>query len=114
MVGYIGETIGWHYGFGLAGIGMALGQLTYWYGQKYLTHVGNLVIDERDESEKTGDNLISSTPFITIDQNPSKKKLDKRKGRGNLKCRNGKKRKKGAGGKVGSAEKRSNCAQPLL
>ena len=60
LVGYIGETIGWHYGFGLAGIGMALGQLTYWYGQKYLTHVGNLVIDERDESEKVDGNLIAS------------------------------------------------------
>jgi POT family proton-dependent oligopeptide transporter len=60
LVGYIGETIGWHYGFGLAGIGMAIGQLTYWYGQRYLIHVGNLVIDERDESEKTDGNLISS------------------------------------------------------
>ena len=60
LVGYIGETIGWHYGFGLAGIGMAFGQLTYWHGQRYLTHVGNLVIDERDESEKTDSNLISS------------------------------------------------------
>ena len=60
LVGYIGETIGWHYGFGLAGIGMALGQLTYWYGQRYLTHVGNLVIDERDESEKVDGNLIAS------------------------------------------------------
>ena len=60
IVGYIGETIGWHYGFGLAGIGMAIGQLTYWYGQRYLTHVGNLVIDERDESEKTDGNLIFS------------------------------------------------------
>jgi len=60
LVGYIGETIGWHYGFGLAGIGMALGQLTYWYGQRYLTHVGNLVIDERDESEKVDGNLITS------------------------------------------------------
>ena len=60
LVGYIGETIGWHYGFGLAGIGMAMGQLTYWYGQRYLTHVGNLVIDERDESEKMDGNLISS------------------------------------------------------
>jgi len=60
LVGYIGETIGWHYGFGLAGIGMAIGQLTYWYGQRYLTHVGNLVVDERDESEKTDGNLISS------------------------------------------------------
>jgi len=60
IVGYIGETIGWHYGFGLAGIGMAIGQLTYWYGQRYLTHVGNIVIDERDESEKTDGNLIFS------------------------------------------------------
>ncbi len=60
LVGYIGETIGWHYGFGLAGIGMALGQLTYWYGQRYLTHVGNLVVDERDESEKVDGNLIAS------------------------------------------------------
>lgn len=52
IVGYVGENIGWHYGFGLAGIGMALGQLTYWYGQKYLNHVGNLVVDDREESEK--------------------------------------------------------------
>lgn len=41
-VGFVGETYGWHYGFGMAGIGMALGQLIYMYGQKYLTDVGNL------------------------------------------------------------------------
>ena len=28
--GYVGETINWHYGFGLAGIGMALGLLVFW------------------------------------------------------------------------------------
>lgn len=28
--GYVGETINWHYGFGLAGIGMALGVLVFW------------------------------------------------------------------------------------
>ena len=60
-VGYVGENIGWHFGFGLAGIGMALGQLTYWYGQQYLKHVGNLVVDERSLDEK-GDtqNLLIS------------------------------------------------------
>jgi dipeptide/tripeptide permease len=41
LVGYIGEVYGWHYGFGLAGIGMLLGQLVFIWGQKYLTHVGN-------------------------------------------------------------------------
>ncbi|WP_179948692.1 peptide MFS transporter [Flavobacterium sediminis] len=41
VVGYVGENIGWHYGFGLAGIGMLLGQIIYMLGQKNLTHVGN-------------------------------------------------------------------------
>ena len=60
-VGYVGENIGWHWGFGMAGIGMALGQLTYWYGQKYLRHVGNLVVDERSEEEKKeSKNLLAS------------------------------------------------------
>ena len=43
LVGYVGEVINWHYGFGLAGIGMALGQIVYLWGQKYLTAVGNFV-----------------------------------------------------------------------
>ena len=60
VVGYVGENIGWHYGFGLAGIGMALGQLTYWFGQRHLKHVGNLVVDTRDESEKESSNLLVS------------------------------------------------------
>ena len=60
IVGYVGQNIGWHYGFGLAGIGMAIGQLTYWYGQRFLENVGNLVIDERDESKKLKSNVISS------------------------------------------------------
>jgi len=49
LVGYVGENIGWHYGFGLAGIGMAVGQLTYFFGQKYLTSVGNIVETKEGE-----------------------------------------------------------------
>ncbi|MCW8979894.1 MULTISPECIES: peptide MFS transporter [Altibacter] len=41
IVGYVGEVHGWHYGFGLAGIGMALGLIQYLVGQKHLKHVGN-------------------------------------------------------------------------
>ena len=52
IVGYVGEEYGWHYGFGLAGIGMALGQIIYMLGQKHLRHVGNLVVDTRTEEEK--------------------------------------------------------------
>ncbi len=43
IVGYVGENIGWHYGFGLAGIAMALGLIVYVWGQKYLLNVGNLL-----------------------------------------------------------------------
>src|SRR5690606_12319915 len=40
IVGYVGEKIGWHYGFGLAGIGMLVGLLVYIFGQKHLIGVG--------------------------------------------------------------------------
>ncbi len=40
VVGGVGELYGWHYGFGLAGIGMLLGVSVFLYGQKYLKHVG--------------------------------------------------------------------------
>lgn len=46
IVGYVGEKIGWHYGFGLAGIGMALGMGVYLWGQKYLKGVGEFIGDE--------------------------------------------------------------------
>ena len=36
IVGYVGENYGWHYGFGLAGIGMAAGLIQYVLGQKHL------------------------------------------------------------------------------
>lgn len=39
-VGLVAHYYGWHYGFGLAGIGMLLGQLVFVWGQKYLRGVG--------------------------------------------------------------------------
>jgi POT family proton-dependent oligopeptide transporter len=52
IVGYVGEVHGWHYGFGLAGIGMALGLLQYLMGQKHLKHVGNFLGNSESEEEK--------------------------------------------------------------
>ena len=43
IVGIVAASWGWHYGFGLAGIGMALGQVMYFYGLKYLTGVGDFL-----------------------------------------------------------------------
>lgn len=39
-VGLVAYYYGWHYGFGLAGIGMVLGQVVYMLGQKHLIGVG--------------------------------------------------------------------------
>jgi POT family proton-dependent oligopeptide transporter len=36
LCGYLGETYGWAYGFGAAGIGMLLGLITFSWGQPYL------------------------------------------------------------------------------
>lgn len=52
IVGYVGEVHGWHYGFGLAGIGMALGLLQYVVGQKHLKYVGNFLGTSENEEEK--------------------------------------------------------------
>ena len=52
IVGYVGEVHGWHYGFGLAGIGMALGLIQYLAGQKHLKHVGNFMGASENEEEK--------------------------------------------------------------
>ncbi len=45
LVGYLGENYGWHYGFGLAGIGMVLGQIVFMWGQKYLKGIGEATQD---------------------------------------------------------------------
>ncbi len=56
IVGYVGEVHGWHYGFGLAGIGMLAGMLVYLWGQKYLEEVGNFLGESTNEEEKAAMN----------------------------------------------------------
>ncbi len=52
IVGYVGEVYGWHYGFGLAAIGMLLGLIQYVVGQKHLKYVGNNTNKSIDPEEK--------------------------------------------------------------
>jgi proton-dependent oligopeptide transporter, POT family len=40
IAGYLGETYGWNYGFGAAGIGMLLGLLVFIWGKPYLLGAG--------------------------------------------------------------------------
>ena len=40
LCGYIGEKVGWHLGFGLAGIFMFFGMLQFWFAQKIFGDIG--------------------------------------------------------------------------
>lgn len=52
IVGYVGEVYGWHYGFGLAGVGMFFGLVQYLLGQKHLKEVGNFLGASQNIEEK--------------------------------------------------------------
>ncbi|MGB2128084.1 MAG: peptide MFS transporter [Flavicella sp.] len=55
-VGYVGEVHGWHYGFGLAGIGMVLGMIIFFLGKNHLSHVGNYIGNSEVKEEKESAN----------------------------------------------------------
>ena len=40
LCGYIGEQVGWHFGFGLAGIFMFFGMLQFWFAQQIFGKIG--------------------------------------------------------------------------
>ncbi len=40
LCGYIGEKIGWHYGFGLAGVFMFFGMMQFYFGQRIFGVIG--------------------------------------------------------------------------
>ena len=54
LCGWLGATYGWHYGFGLAGIGMLTGLLVFWHGIR--TNVfgerGHAPVREESKSKK--------------------------------------------------------------
>ncbi len=63
IIGGIGEVYGWHYGFGLAGIGMLLGQLVFMWGQKYLVGVGEYI-----GKENNPDNEKMNKPLTNVEK----------------------------------------------
>jgi len=64
IVGYVGEVHGWHYGFGLAAIGMLAGLIQYLAGQKHLRHVGNYL----GKSENAVDKEAMKKPLTKIEK----------------------------------------------
>ncbi len=53
LVGYLGETVGWGYGFGLAGIGMLLGLIVFVLGKGVLNGAGEAPVPLAKSREMT-------------------------------------------------------------
>ncbi len=57
LCGYIGEKIGWHYGFGLAGIFMFFGMLQFYFAQKIFGNIGLTPGQKEDMDDVIEDSL---------------------------------------------------------
>jgi POT family proton-dependent oligopeptide transporter len=53
VCGTLGQTLGWHYGFGAAGVGMCVGLVAYLWGQRYLPREVRAARSERVEARAT-------------------------------------------------------------
>ena len=65
LCGYIGETVNWHYGFGLAGIFMLFGMLQFHYGQKIFGDIGLSINKGKDKETITNDDNNESPKIIS-------------------------------------------------
>ena len=68
LCGYLGEKLGWSYGFGLAGIFMFLGMLQFYFSQKIFGDIGlkpKKAIEKEITLEFEGDRL---NPFTKLDR----------------------------------------------
>ena len=65
LCGYIGETVNWHYGFGLAGIFMLFGMLQFHYGQKIFGDIGLSINKNKVEETITNEDKNESPKIIS-------------------------------------------------
>ena len=66
LCGYLGETIGWSWGFGVAGIFMLFGLLQFWFAQDIFGSIGlkpSVEIDETIDTSLDENILNPFTPF---------------------------------------------------
>ena len=72
ICGWVGEKIGWSFGFGLAGIFMLLGMIQFYYAQPLFGNLGDkpVKIDKSKEANKalkTNESVVKLNHFLTID-----------------------------------------------
>ncbi|WP_438969213.1 peptide MFS transporter [Nonlabens sp.] len=70
LCGYIGESVGWHYGFGLAGIFMFIGMLQFYFAQEIFGKIGLSPKDAEDFDDVIEDAFedVEDAVEATMDQ----------------------------------------------
>ena len=66
LCGYLGEKVGWRWGFGLAGIFMFFGLLQFWFAQNIFGDIGKKPILNEKTSESSSDDEPKFNPFTNI------------------------------------------------
>jgi len=67
LCGYLGETVGWSIGFGLAGVFMLFGLLQFWFAQDIFGNIG-LKPAKADAYAELEDDGAKRNPFTTLDK----------------------------------------------
>ncbi len=70
LCGWVGEKVGWSYGFGLAGVFMFLGMLQFYFAQKLFGNIGDkpLATQKADNASKAEKDGITLNNFQVFDK----------------------------------------------
>ncbi|WP_258862636.1 MFS transporter [Sphingobacterium spiritivorum] len=70
LCGYLAEKVGWHWGFGLAGIFMFLGTIQFWAAKPLMGNLGVLDKSAKEDAEKKlkeSEEESKRNPYTTFD-----------------------------------------------
>jgi len=66
LCGYLGEKVGWSWGFGLAGIFMLFGMLQFWMAQNIFGNIGLKPVKNKKSSEEINEEGEKLNPFTGL------------------------------------------------
>lgn len=91
LCGYIGEKVGWSYGFGLAGIFMFFGMVMFWFGQGIFGKIGDRpkrgaeslteTLEDVDAEEEERQEILATYDHAALDTRVSNEAPDLEPGR---------------------------------
>ncbi len=68
LCGYIGEKVGWSYGFGLAGVFMAIGMLQFWFARNIFGDLGNVPSKHTEETlEEEVEEMVNDVEDLDVE-----------------------------------------------